>query len=137
MKNNNVLEYTDIPLVAMDAMNDVHKEELGIVNNINSAIVRGNVSEIYQLCQQWLEHTKAHFDKENYMMEKYDFPAFHCHQREHVEALKGLQGIIQAWDDKKDLEALTVYVTETWPEWYVNHITSMDTVTSAFIKECL
>ena len=55
MKNNNVLEYADIPQVAM---NDVHKEELGIVNNINSAIVGGNVSEIYQLCQKWLEHTK-------------------------------------------------------------------------------
>lgn len=137
MKNNNVLEYKDIPQVAMDAMNGVHKEELDIVNNVNSAIVGGNENEITKLCQQWLEHTKAHFDRENYLMEKYDFPAFHCHHGEHVEALEGLQAIIQVWSDKKDLEALTVYVTVTWPQWYVSHIASMDTVTSAFIKQSL
>jgi hemerythrin len=135
--NNNVLEYEDVPQVAMDAMNDVHREELEIVNQIHLAIVEAKEDEITQLCEQWLEHTKAHFAKENYMMEKYGFPAFHCHHGEHVNALQGLESIIQQWKDKHVLESLKFYVSDTWPQWYVNHITTMDTVTSAFIKQSI
>lgn len=137
MKNNNVLEVSAIPQVAMDVMNDVHREELEIVNNINSAIVADDAAQITQLCQLWLGHTKAHFDKENSMMEKYAFPAYHCHYGEHTDALQGLEAIVNAWEESNDLEALAVYVRDTWPIWYVNHITTMDTVTSAFIKQSM
>lgn len=137
MKNNNVLEYEDIPQVAMDMMNDVHREELEIVNNIHSMLIEGNKIEISQLCEQWLEHTKAHFERENSMMEKYSFPASHCHQGEHVEALKQLESVVQEWNDQHDFETLTAYVSDTWPQWYVDHISTMDTVTSAFIKQSM
>jgi len=137
MKINNVLEYDDIPQVAMDAMNEVHREELVIVNTVHSAIIAANKAEITTLCQQWIEHTKAHFDRENSMMEKYGFPAFHCHYGEHIEALKGLESIIQQWNENKDLNALKDYVSVTWPQWYVNHISTMDTVTSIFIKQSI
>ena len=137
MKNNNVLEYEDIPQVAMDAMNDVHRNELDIVNRINTAISGNDGVKIDQLCQEWLEHTKAHFDRENSMMEKYSFPAYHCHHDEHVEALSGLESVINAWQENRDVELLAAYVKNTWPQWYVNHISTMDIVTSAFIKGCM
>ena len=137
MTNNNVLEPENIPQVAMDAMNDVHREELAIVNSVHSAIIAENEAEVSQLCQHWLEHTKAHFDRENTLMEKYGFPAFHCHHGEHVEALQGLQSIIQEWEENNDLGILAAYVANVWPQWYVNHISTMDIVTSAFIKSCL
>jgi len=134
---SNVLEYENIPQVAMDAMNDVHREELDIVNSLHAVIKENNAPQISELCKQWLEHTKAHFDRENMMMEKYGFPAYHCHHTEHVEALTGLAFIIQQWEEKADLNALALYVSTTWPQWYVNHISTMDTVTSAFIKQSM
>jgi hemerythrin len=137
MKTHNVLEDVDIPQVAMDAMNDVHREELAIVNQINTAILVNDVEKINLLCQQWLAHTKAHFEKENSMMEKYSFPAYHCHHGEHIEALQVLQSIIQDWNKKNDLEVLAAYVRDTWPQWYVTHISTMDMVTSAFIKQSM
>jgi hemerythrin len=137
MENNNVLEVSEIPQVAMDAMNDVHREELDIVNNVNSAILANDITQLTHWCQQWLEHTKAHFDRENSLMEKYDFPAYLCHHGEHVNALQDLESIINTWNDTHDLDALAVYVREAWPKWYVNHISTMDTVTSAFIKQSI
>lgn len=137
MANNNVLETEQIPQVAMDAMNDVHREELTIVNNVSAAIANNDVAKITELCDQWLEHTKAHFARENTLMEIHNFPAFHCHHGEHIEALQGLESIINAWQKNADLEALTIYVRKAWPEWYINHISTMDTVTSAYIKSCL
>ncbi|MCK5829706.1 MAG: hemerythrin family protein [Methylococcales bacterium] len=137
MENTNVLEYEAIPQVAMDAMNEVHRNELEIVNKINSAISVKDEITIDQLCQEWLEHTKAHFDRENSLMEKYSFPAYHCHHGEHVEALLTLESLITAWLEKHDIEVLATYVQKTWPSWYVNHISTMDTVTSTFIKGCM
>jgi len=137
MENNNVLEIDQIPQVAMDAMNDVHREELMIVNNVSAAIAAQDAAKISQLCAQWLEHTKAHFARENTLMETHNFPAFHCHHGEHVEALEGLESVINDWQENSDLEALATYVRDTWPGWYINHISTMDTVTSAFIKSCL
>jgi len=137
MGNNNVLEAEDIPQVAMDAMNDVHRSELDIVNSVNVAILANDSEKISLLCDNWLEHTKAHFDREKLMMEKYNFPAFDCHQGEHVIALQELESIVKAWKSTNEQQALAVYVRDTWPKWYVNHISSMDTVTSAFIKQSM
>ncbi|BCG64307.1 MAG: hemerythrin [Methyloprofundus sp.] len=135
MQNYNVLEIEAIPQVAMAAMNDVHREELLIVNQISVAIAANDTDKISQLCQEWLAHTEAHFAKENAMMEKYNFPAYHCHHGEHVEALDGLTTIIKAWQENNDLQALSSYVRDSWPAWYVDHISTMDTITSAFIKQ--
>ena len=137
MENNNVLEATQIPQVAMDAMNTVHHEELMIVNDVSAAIANKDITKITQLCNQWLEHTKAHFARENNLMETYNFPAFHCHHQEHLDALEGLESIINAWQEKANLDSMATYVRDTWPEWYINHISTMDTVTSAYIKSCL
>lgn len=137
MDNNNVLEIAQIPQVAMDAMNDVHREELILVNSVSAAIAKNDTAQISELCEQWLEHTKAHFGKENTLMETHHFPAFHCHHGEHVEALQGLESVINDWKENADLDALATYVRDTWPAWYINHISTMDTVTSAFIKSCL
>ena len=137
MEKQNVLEFKDVPQVAMDAMNDVHREELNIVNYLHGAILDNDLAKITQLCQQWLEHTKAHFDRENAMMEKYGFPAYHCHHGEHVEALQGLESIINNWKDSNNLDKLATYVRDIWPKWYVTHISTMDMVTSAFIKQRL
>jgi len=137
MKNYNVLELDQVPQVAMDAMNAVHQEELMIVNNISAAIADNDNIRISKLCDQWLEHTIAHFARENTLMETHAFPAFHCHHGEHIEALAGLEAIINDWKESTDIEALTNYVRDTWPGWYINHISTMDTITSAFIKSCL
>lgn len=134
MKNTNVLEPGQIPQVAMEAMNGVHREELDIVNNVSAAIAAHDLEKTTQLCEQWLEHTRAHFDRENTLMEQYKFPAYHCHHGEHVEALDGLGSVLKDWRDTNDLDALAAYVREVWPKWYVNHISTMDAVTSAFIK---
>jgi hemerythrin len=95
MENNNVLDYADIPQVAM---NGVHRDELDIVNSINAAITVEDKSEITKLCEQWLEHTTAHFNKENAMMIEYGFPAYHCHNGEHNETLHELESVIHGCD---------------------------------------
>lgn len=63
-QNHNVLEWDDVPRVAMPVMNEVHQEELTLVNRLNALLEQvrrdGSGKEaISQMCQQWIEHTKA------------------------------------------------------------------------------
>ena len=137
-----VLECVDIPKVAMDMMNDVHCEELTLVNKVNKLIETskqaGIIStEINPLMEEWFEHTKAHFSRENTLMETYSFPAFHCHHSEHEQALDQLETIFLNWRERQDLNELAQYVQNIWPQWFVNHISTMDVVTSAFIKQSM
>ena len=71
------------------------------------------------------------------MMEQYAFPAYHCHQSEHEQALQGLESHYQQWLEDLDIEKIADYVQNIWPAWYVQHISTMDVVTSAFIKQAM
>ena len=141
-QNFRILECSEIPQVAMDAMNEVHCDELTLVNQLNELIETTRLSgriddEIGSAIERWIEHTYAHFDRENSMMQACSFPAYQCHYSEHQQALQGLESIYQEWKDQKDLNALADYVQNVWPQWFVNHISTLDVVTSAFIKQSL
>ena len=101
-QNQNVLEWDDIPRVAMPVMNEVHQEELTLVNRLNALLEQARQDgldreAISQMFQQWIEHTKAHLNRENMMMEQYAFPAYPCHQGEHEQALYKLESQYQQW----------------------------------------
>jgi len=132
---SDVLNIKDIPQVAMDAMNDVHRDELQLVNELNAAILKQDNTAITELCQQWLAHTHAHFERENKMMEKYHFFAYHCHHEAHVFAIQELNSVIDDWLENQNLDRLIHYIRQVWSSWYINHIATMDVMTSTFIKQ--
>ena len=92
-------------------------------------------NEINSVMEEWINHTKAHFSRENTLMETYNFPAYRCHLNEHELALKQLEMIFRNWLEQQDLNELAEYVQAVWPQWFVNHISTMDIVTSAFISQ--
>ncbi len=138
----NLLECSDLPTVAMDAMNTVHCEELTLVNQLNALLESSHNTgvidpKITSAIEHWLAHTQAHFERENTLMQRYAFPAYHCHYSEHQQVLQGLQAVLEQWRKNTDLAALTDYVRNVWPQWFVEHIATMDIVTSAFIKQSM
>lgn len=141
-QNFNVLECTEIPRVVMDSMNDVHTDELMLVNQLNELIEKSRKSgrinlEISQAIERWIDHTNSHFDRENSMMVSCSFPAYQCHFSEHQDALQTLESVYREWKEIQNLDALADYVQNVWPKWFVHHISIMDVVTSAFIKQSM
>ena len=126
-----------IPLVSIDFMNQTHLEEVKMVNALMDAITAKrsgtpNDGEITQQLKQWLEHTKAHFARENELMQETGFPAFPVHSDEHEIALNRMQTVVEAWEKNKDLELLNDYVFTQWPNWFKAHVSSMDKITAEF-----
>jgi hemerythrin len=128
----------NIPLVALDFMNQTHKEEVSLVHSlmekINTAADEPDYREISTTLTQWLAHTEAHFQRENELMLEVNFPPYLVHSGEHENALSLLRAVINAWEEKRDLLQLSDYVFNQWPEWFMAHVKSMDTVTANFAR---
>jgi len=126
-----------IPLVSIDFMNQTHLEEVEMVNTLMVAVKEKlsgtqNDSEISQQLEQWLEHTKAHFARENELMQETCFPAFPVHADEHDIALNRMKTVVGAWEQNKDIQLLNDYVFTLWPNWFKAHVSSMDKITAEF-----
>lgn len=133
-----------IPQVAMEFMNDVHTEDVDIINNLYDLIVKysedkseENASSIDAHYENWYEHTLNHFEGEEIKMLELNFPPYSMHKSEHEKALAQMEAIYRAWKEERDITILEQYISKEIPIWLTNHIQTMDTVTAMFFKQQL
>ena len=133
-----IFDSADIPQVALASMNETHREEVELVNRLARLIRMGQSdaaddAEISQQIQHWLDHTLAHFERENALMETYGFPAYPMHKGEHDRILALLGELQETWRDHHQLEPMVRFLFKTWPEWFDNHVNTMDRITAQFV----
>jgi len=132
-----LIDYQEIPQVEMDFMNEVHKEDVDIINNIFELILKYDGSEestiaIDERYSQWIEHTVNHFQNEEIKMQEMRFPPYLAHKGEHDRALQEMRNLFAHWQQQRDIQTLKIYFIETLPTWLQTHISTMDTVTARF-----
>jgi len=141
VQNKTVLNAGTIPHVAVDFMNNTHFEEIELVEKLgeviteyeqNSAPTLDETKRLSDFLEQWLTHTQAHFSRENELMLETQFPMYSVHSGEHERVLKSMQEIIQTWQSNHDIEMLADYVFSSWPQWFDDHVNSMDMITAHF-----
>ncbi len=142
-KKKTILDVETIPRVELDFMNNTHFEEIDMVKELgkhissyldNDSPPEIDSNRITQLLQAWLEHTIAHFERENELMQETGFPAFSIHSEEHEIALNRMKTIVQVWKENKDIELVADYVFTLWPAWFNGHVNSMDMITAKFAR---
>ena len=125
-----------LPEVAMTFMNTVHCDELALVGNLRNKLINGAaVEEIDDSLKAWLDHTEAHFSREEGLMETYRFPPYLIHQREHQQALGALRFAQEKWLSTRDVATLLSYIQLDWRNWLQKHISTMDLVTARFLSQ--
>lgn len=132
-----LISWDEILQVDMDFMNEVHKEDVDIINTIFEHILSYDDSEenakvIDALYQEWIEHTVNHFQNEETKMQEMRFPPYLAHKGEHDRALQEMRDIFATWQESRDIKQLKIYFIEILPAWLYNHISTMDTVTARF-----
>jgi hemerythrin len=137
--NKIILEAGTIPHVDLGFMNNTHFEEIEIVKALGENITayQQNNSEdkakkITDSLNIWLEHTKAHFARENKLMQETHFPAYSIHSQAHEAAFNRLETITKAWQIDKNIDPVAEYVFTLWPDWFNAHVNSMDMMTARF-----
>jgi len=125
-----------IPVVALTEMNDVHYEEIEIINQLHELVLADQNDEmINEKLHELKAHTIAHFANEERLMQKYGFPPYPIHKYNHDQFLKDFSALTQHWESTKDVKPLKAFLETTLPEWLHNHISTLDTVTAMFLKE--
>ncbi len=139
-----LIEINDIPVVAMDFMNDVHEEDVAIINDIFALVLHyekekseENAKAITAQYKKWIVHTIAHFEGEEVKMRELNFPPYAMHKSEHDNALQRMYDVLANWEQSRDIQALKMYLIEEIPAWLTQHIQTMDTVTAMFFKSGL
>lgn len=136
-----ILEEQTIPRVDIDFMNNTHFEEIALVKNLgehidqyqnNDTHTDDETALITELLENWLQHTQAHFTRENELMKATQFPAYPIHSNEHEVALGNMTDVVKNWKRGHDIELLADYVFSTWPKWFNSHVDTMDLMTARY-----
>lgn len=136
-----LIDKQNMPVVAMEFMNKVHYEDVDIINELFNFILQyeknssnENKELLNKKYQEWYEHTVEHFKGEEIMMKEKNFPPYPFHKGEHDNALSIMNNVFIKWKETDDIKVLKQYFVEELPQWLVQHIQSMDTVTAMFFQ---
>ncbi len=128
-----MIDSTKLPKVAFGEMNDVHNEEVVLINGLESLLHDNDITGIENQLDRIFQHTIEHFQNEQRHMQEVGFPAYIMHKTEHDRVLNEMQLTVMDWRTRKDNEILNTYFFSTIPAWLAQHIASMDTITAQFI----
>jgi len=104
-----------------------HEEAVALMN----AFQECTDEELTTLFDQLFAHTREHLERENELMERIGFFATPMHKGEHDRVLAEMQDYKDKLTDG-DIAAVRHYVQETVPNWFLEHLNSMDTITAQF-----
>ncbi len=107
-----------------------HKQIIGIVNDLYTAMQEGNDYEaVRPLLDRLLQYTNTHFKYEEQMMQRHEYPdlsqhkALHDHMRQRTADLRRHAGLVTGQD-------LLVFLKD----WWVNHIQDQDKQYSPYLE---
>jgi len=131
-----IINTQDIPVTQSDMMNNDHKEFVESLNKLMELVaILNNDKCIDTALEQLLTHTEEHFAKEESLMIQANFPPYPVHKNEHERVLKILREAINHWHLNRDRESLQPLLQELLPEWFMQHVSTMDKITAQFIQQ--
>jgi hemerythrin len=134
-----LVDIAAIPQVPLAFMNDDHREEARLLNELADALEahRGGEAPRAAVLERWdtlHRHTVEHFGREEAAMQRVGFPPYPVHKAEHERVLEEMRAEARRFAEDGDAERLWRYVSEAVPAWFVEHIQSMDHVTGGYIS---
>lgn len=124
-----------LPEVALEFMNQDHAHAVEQWHGMVAALATpGNNNEtLAEACQVFLEHSQAHFAREEEAMRAGHFPPYVVHKAEHDRVLDWLADVTR----KARLEGAGAEVRqailEDIPAWLKQHVDTMDRMTAFWL----
>lgn len=130
------LTINDLPVTQSDMMNRDHAEFVLMLNKLIDLIENEadtNMLEVDSLLAALHTHTQEHFSREEALMVRADFPPYPIHKLEHDRILTILKDSITHWRLNRNRKIMGTLLMEQLPQWLINHVATMDSVTSQFL----
>jgi len=133
--DNILITQDQLPMVAIPSMNDMHLEEMLIINKLESAARANKVDEVLATIKELLAHTEIHYANENELMAKVDFPEFAVHKAEHDRHLKELTSLVKYFSERGESNAILAYIEGNLIGWSLHHVETMDADMAKYVTE--
>lgn len=129
-----LIEWEDKLSVSVDSIDEEHKVLIGLVNELNDAMLEGRGNEIMgHVLDELIKYTATHFAHEEQMMQERDYPDYVMHKTEHdllVGAVVELQKKFEAGQSRISIEVMRFL-----KEWLQTHILGTDMRLGAFLSK--
>lgn len=125
--------------LAVPFMNQDHAEEARLINAAADHVEalrtgKARPDQVKTSLEALYAHTRAHFAREETAMVEASFPAYSFHQAEHVRILGELGEAERRFQESGQGGPLADFLA-TFPNWFEEHIASMDAVTARYVAE--
>ena len=128
-----MIKLEELPVVALTSMNDMHLEEIQIINRLEAAAASSDLQAIETLLHELISHTDAHLSHEERMMEEKGFPVYAGHKAEHDRHRHELESVLTYFKEHQDPRAVSAYIEGSLSPWLLHHAKTMDTLTAQFL----
>jgi hemerythrin len=121
-----------------DFMSHDHEEALRLLDRIVESLAVSTGPESPGLrkdLRDFIEHTRAHFNREESLMQEIGFPPFPVHKQEHDLRLEELVSCLDDLDaDAVSLDDVRELFMGRFLPWYRRHCATMDAATARFAE---
>lgn len=125
--------WSDTYVIGVPLLDDDHQHLFNIYNALVAAVNRrDNDSRVQNLMHELFDYTDVHFEHEEDLMRRFDYPEYLRHRQEHESF------ITQLHDVNNHLEVggmMGAFVLDFLGDWFVEHIRSTDMALGTFLRE--
>ncbi len=121
-----LIDWSEALAVGVPEMDRTHREFVELLNRLGEA----GTAERGALFDELIQHTEAHFAREEELMEQSRFPAISEHRGEHRRVLGEMRQMRHRPRPFAD-----AWIREQLPAWFLLHRDTMDMATAVYIKK--
>lgn len=131
-----MINRSDIPLVSLDTMNEVHLEEATMLYRLLELLdSEAAFEKISESLNAFIAYMQAHFMSEERLMQEARYPSYRMHKAEHDRVLNQARSTEMEWRNRKNAQALREYLEDDVVTWLEQHIKAMDTPMADFVTQ--
>ena len=128
------ISWDDSYRVNVKQLDDEHKKLVVMINELHEAMQVGKGKEMLSgILGRMVTYVGSHFSNEEKYMEKFSYPDYEAHKKEHNDFVKKTLEFQQNFNDGK--MGLSIEVMFFLKEWLLNHIKGSDQQYGPFFNE--
>ncbi|HIE58463.1 MAG TPA: hemerythrin [Persephonella sp.] len=128
-----LLKKEELPVVPKDEMNEIHYEEVDIINDLYNCAINENLEKTKEYLEEFINHIEDHFSFEEELMEQNEFFAYPIHKMEHDNVLSRIYNIKKQFEETNDTKVIAKFLENEFVPWLINHLNTMDMATASFL----
>jgi hemerythrin-like metal-binding protein len=120
--------------VGIDVIDNDHKKLINLINQFQTASLHSTGDQFERdALNELVDYTVFHFQREEEMLQKNNYPDFDAHKKEHEAMVTKVKTMVEVFNQDKDkvIDDLLDYLKK----WLINHINGTDQAYSEFMKD--